>query len=404
MTGIHVAVTHRGETREVASEDDNRRIAETERWFLARGTPHLIEGYSATGDVFTRAAPALTLLFVASVAGARNREWSLVANLIAVLIGFGVLLGIWAIANRVRGRRLLQRPDTVGPAELTVFVVGPTLVQLLSGQPRAASVTFVSLLTLLGAVYVVTSYGLLPMSRWALAKTVTEVRAVTGLVARALPLLLLIQIVLFINTEMWQVAAALTGPFLAVMVVLFFVVGVTFLCTRLPGEIGRLASFDSAGSLAALCEDTPVAGARVGDGALDPPPLSRRQRGNLLLVALFSQGIQVVVVVLVLGLFFVVLGLFAIGPAVLDSWLGSEGDVLVDFTLWGQRVLLTAELLKLSVFLAAFSGLYFSVVLVTDDTYRREFLDAVLTELRQTLAVRAAYLALRPRPVAAPSP
>ena len=41
--------------------------------------------------------------------------------------------------------------------------------------------------------------------------------------------------------------------------------------------------------------------------------------------------------------------------------------------------------------LAGFTGLYFTVYVVTDDTYRREFRDDVIAELREALAVRAAY-------------
>jgi hypothetical protein len=42
-------------------------------------------------------------------------------------------------------------------------------------------------------------------------------------------------------------------------------------------------------------------------------------------------------------------------------------------------------------FLGAFSGMYFTVVVSTDDTYRREFAHDVDPEIRQALAVRAAH-------------
>ncbi len=45
--------------------------------------------------------------------------------------------------------------------------------------------------------------------------------------------------------------------------------------------------------------------------------------------------------------------------------------------------------------LAAFSGLYFAVAMLTDSTYREEFLDEVTSELRQTFRERAEYLRLR---------
>ena len=41
------------------------------------------------------------------------------------------------------------------------------------------------------------------------------------------------------------------------------------------------------------------------------------------------------------------------------------------------------------------AGFYFTVYVLTDATYRREFLDEVLVELRQAFAVRAVYLASR---------
>jgi hypothetical protein len=43
------------------------------------------------------------------------------------------------------------------------------------------------------------------------------------------------------------------------------------------------------------------------------------------------------------------------------------------------------------VFLGAFAGMYFTVLLSTDDTYRNEFADDVGPEIRQALAVREVY-------------
>jgi hypothetical protein len=178
---------------------------------------------------------------------------------------------------------------------------------------------------------------------------------------------------------------------------MFLAIGVGFLLTRLPRELDRLATFADADELRGEVVDTPAAGlaAVLVDEDCAPEPLSRRQRGNVVLVALFSQGIQVVLVTLLLGGFFVVFGLLTITPEVIESWLGHSGDVLATFTVADREVQLTAELLKISAFLAAFSGLYFTVVLVTDATYREEFFDEILAELRQTFAVRAAYLRAR---------
>lgn len=368
-----------------------------ERWFMARGTPHLMEDYSATGDVFTRMIPVLTGLALLEALGALDADFAWWQNVLAGVGALALLVGLWAGVNSLRRRPALTRPARVGPAEITTFVVAPALITYLISQEVGQAITLVVVnVVLLAAIYLVTSYGLVPLTRWALVKTGRELGAVAGLLGRALPLLLLIQIVLFINTEMWQVADGFDGRFLAAVIVLFVVIGVTFLLTRLPRELGRLATFTTAEELQEQVTGTPAAGLVALDDAVGTPvPLSTRQRGNVLLVALFSQGLQVVLVTLLLGAFYVAFGLLTITPEVLESWLGHDGDAVVRFDLLGRNLRLTAELLKISAFLASFSGLYFTVVLVTDATYREEFFDEILAELRQTFAVRAVYLRAR---------
>lgn len=373
-------------------------LREVEQWFMARGTPHLMEGYSASEDILTRILPALTFVALVEVGGALNADFTWWQNLLALTVGIGLLLGVWAGVNAARGRRAFARPARVGMGEVATFVLAPALVTgVIAGQAGQALLLVVLNLVLLGGTYVIASYGLVPLTRWALGKTVRELGAVAGLVGRALPLLLLIQIVLFINTEMWQVADGFNGWFLGLSVALFVLVGIGFLLTRLPRELDRLATFASADELRAEVSGTPAADLATGltDAACAPAELSGRQRGNVLLVALFSQGLQIVLVTLLLGGFFVVFGLLTITPTVIETWIGHPGDVLATLTVGGRDVQLTAELLKISAFLGAFSGLYFTVVLVTDATYREEFFDEILAELRQTFAVRAAYLSVR---------
>ena len=59
----------------------------------------------------------------------------------------------------------------------------------------------------------------------------------------------------------------------------------------------------------------------------------------------------------------------------------------------------SAELVKVSLFLASFSGLYFMVSAVTDDTYRGQFFASVMDQLERAVGVRAVYLALRAQKV-----
>ena len=50
-------------------------------------------------------------------------------------------------------------------------------------------------------------------------------------------------------------------------------------------------------------------------------------------------------------------------------------DVLVEFTLFDHEAVVTAELLRVAAAIAAFTGLYFAISMLTDDVYRREFLE-----------------------------
>jgi hypothetical protein len=63
--------------------------------------------------------------------------------------------------------------------------------------------------------------------------------------------------------------------------------------------------------------------------------------------------------------------------------------------LGGRSLVLSEPLLRVSAFLGAFSGMYFTVVLTTDATYRTEFADDVGPEIREALAVRSAYRVAR---------
>lgn len=388
-----------------AGGDGGELLRQTERWFLHRGLPHLIEGYRASEDVFTRSVGVLLLIALAEVVNAVRLEWRWWQNALALLGGAGLLVGSYVVVNLVRDRRAFQRPDDVGPIELGLFVTLPALVALAFGEPGSAAVTAAANLVLLLVVYLVTSYGLVPMTRWALGRTAGALGAVADLVGRALPLLFALTILVFVNTEAWQVAAALPGPLFALTGAMFVVVGLLFLLTRLPTEMRRLDDELGDGGLGAACAGTPMEGVATRmsagrvDGVVAPAPdLTRRQRLNVYLVFLFAQGVQVALVSVAVFAFFTAFGLIAIRPVVIDAWLGDiPREVLVSASVFGHRVEMTTALLHVSGFVAFVAGFSFTVSMVTDSSYREEFFDEVVGQVRQALGVRTVYLALRGR-------
>lgn len=388
---------------------DGEVLRATERWFLRRGLPHLIEGYRATEDVFTRSVGVLLLIALVEVVNAVKLEWRWWQNCLALVGGAALLVGLFVVANVTRGRAPFQRPDDVGPVELALFVLLPAVVPLVFGQPGSAAATAVVNLVLLLLVYGVTSYGLVPMTRWALGRTVGALSTVADLVGRALPLLFALTILVFVNTEAWQVATALPGSLFFVTAAMFVVVGLLFLLTRLPAEVRRLDDELGDGGLVDACEGTPMEElvkrlTAEGRPRIEPSTeLTRRQRVNVYLVFLFAQAVQAVLVTAAVFLFFTAFGLVAIRPVVIESWLGDiPFDVLAEVQLFGHELVLTTGLLHVAGFVAFVAGFSFTVSMVTDSAYRDEFFDEVVGHVRQALAVRTAYLALRAEVTPAP--
>ena len=349
-------------------------LADYERQFRRAGLPLFIEDYTATEDVFTRAAPFLALVFVVELLGAINLDWSLGANVAAGAGGLAMLLGAFGALNLARGRRFWQVPERVGGAELAAFVLVPAALPIVfGGQVTSALVTAAANSVLVGLFWLGFGFAFLSVVRWAATRVFQELAVSLSSLSRAVPLLLLFAIVLFVNTEMWQVFASVPGVFLGLIGAMLVLLGAVFLVARLPREV-------------ALLEE------EAGRGG---PPLSRAQRVNVGLVMFVSQALQVLVVTAGVGAFFVVFGALAIGPEVRESWIGSDGRTVLGFDLFGERVDITEELLRVAGGIAAVSGLYYAIAVLTDSTYREEFLEEITADMRATFEARADYLRAR---------
>jgi hypothetical protein len=284
----------------------------------------------------------------------------------------------------------------IGNAELALVVLGPAIPPLVLGQVGDAIQSVLEGIGVLLLIFVGTSYGLVPLLHWAGARTVAQLPLLAGLVLRVLPLVLLFTAFVFISTEAWQVAGTLTGiPYVAVLA-MFFVLGALFVLSRLPREMRGLATFESWAAVREHLGDGPIAADRVpADGAPPETRLGRRQQFNVALVQVFPQALQITFVTVLLTAFFVVFGFLAIPEQTVASWTGTDPRVFLSWKVSGRDLVLTEPLLRVAGFLGAFTGMYFTVVLSTDATYRDEFAEDVGPEVRQALAVRAAYHHLR---------
>jgi hypothetical protein len=175
---------------------------------------------------------------------------------------------------------------------------------------------------------------------------------------------------------------------------IFFLLGSVFVLSRMPELMRGLSTFDEWGAVTDLVADTPAQSLPFPrDGAPPTYGLSGRQKLNVGLVAVFSQALQITFVALVLTMFFSVFGLLAIPEATAQAWTGLDDvHVLASWDFGGRTIVLSEPLLRVAGFLGAFTGMYFTVVLSTDSTYRDEFAEDVAPQIRQALAVRVAYL------------
>jgi hypothetical protein len=371
-----------------------------ERWFVRRGVPHFIVHYDAGEDIWTRALPLLVVIYLLRGLYALDLDERLGFNLLATLLVVGVLFATWAVANVVAGRPAFSRPRRIGGWELFVFVVGPEIPPLVLGQwTDALKAMVLGVLTLL-VVYLGTSYGVIPMIRWAGERTASLLGSLRSVISRALPLLLLTITFLFWTNEVWQVMGSLHGPTYWMVLGLFFVIGGGFVFSRLPGDVRAAGTLDSWDEVRDLAEGTPAAAIELpADGAPPSRELSRRQYVNVALVGLFARTMQVLAVTVAAFSFLVVLGVLAISDRTTASWVQAPANVLVSWTLGGRDMVLTEELMRVAGFLATFTGLTFTIYLVTDPTYREEFRTDLASEVREAFAVRAAYLSALESPV-----
>src|SRR5262249_55920811 len=115
----------------------------------------------------------------------------------------------------------------------------------------------------------------------------------------------------------------------------------------------------------------------------------RLRRVNLVLVLLFAQALQVLLLSLSVFAFFILFGLVAIKDSVIRTWLGDPSAPHSLPTL--DWLPISNELFQVSAFLAAFSRLYFTFYAVPDETYRREFFSDVAQELETAVGVQRVY-------------
>lgn len=303
------------------------------------------------------------------------------------------------VAEERAAARAGLRPRRLVPILLLLLALAAAaggLLGWLSEQYTAAPALWLSV-TVLGLLwYASTSLHARPILGFALSRTLGSVRFLVPMASRALPLLLVFVTFLFVNAEAWQMTTNLPFGLLWVTVLLMFGLAVLFLLVRLPEEVDRVDDEVDDDFILRACAGTPLELASrevAADPAIDPQDhaqVSGFERWNLILVLLVIQSVQVLLLAVTVFVFFMLFGSLVMETKTQLAWTGAETV--------GQAPLLShvsLSLVKVSLFLASFSGFYFTVSAVTDETYRRQFFSVVESQLERAVGMRAVYLATR---------
>lgn len=320
-------------------------LGEAEVWFQRHGLPYFVPTERAAVRAALRPGRTLPLLVAVVVAG----------------VAAGVALAWYA------------EEISAGPALLLAIVLTAALW------------------------YALTALRFRPIVGWALSRTTGTLARLLPTMSRALPLLLVFVTFLFINAEAWQMTAELPLGLLWLTVLLFVAIGVVFLLVRLPEEVDKADDHVDDEFLVRACAGTPLerpCAELLADPEADPAARAEvrgYERWNLILALVIVQAVQVLLLAVSVFAFFLVFGSLVMEPQVQESWTGKNLQNIA----WLPSV--SIQLVKVSIFLAGFSGLYLTVATVTDETYRAQFFSGVTRELERAVGMRAVYLALRDR-------
>lgn len=322
----------------------------------------------------------------------------------------------WFLANglsyfvpeRRREARAALSPRRTVPRLLLVALVAAAAGVALAwstGQVSAAPAVVLTLVLLGVGWYALTVLHVRPILSWALGRTVASLPSLLPQMTRALPLLLIFVTFLFINAEVWELAASLETGQLWLVVLLFSSLAVAFLLVRLPEEVDRADDAVDDDFLRRACRRTPLEAACeevLADPGADPAAhatVTGFERGNLVLFLVVVQFVQVVLLATTVFGFFLIFGALTMGQKVQSGWTGLEGGDIHALPYLAQ---VSVPLVQVSLFLGAFSLLYLTVSTVTDEAYRAQFFGLVTRELERAVGVRAVYLTLREQRPAQP--
>ena len=376
---------------------------EIERWFARKGVPQLIEGFSSESAMDKRAAPLISLWLIAGTVlwwGTRP-DWPPFMNAAGIGATIGWMALVWWVVSRLRHRSWRIRPSTFDLWDILTIAFLPIVpAALIDADASEAIRSFLGALTGLGVIYAVVGFGLIEIGAWAFERLWVQVTHVVELLARTLPVLLILVVFLLFAAEIWEAAHVMSWLELGLVLLLLLVVAALLVVITFRRELHAIEARTDVDGVLADVASTPAEAlvTQSRPDLLPAAPLPWLQRINVTLLVAVPQLLQAIAVGVVVMSFLAVFALIAVPASVQEGWIGAPARDLVSVVVLDELRTISEELLIVCAVLGGIVGLYFSGLAVTDATYRTEGFDVQVTGVRQILAARALYLeALRPR-------
>ena len=341
-----------------------------ERYFRRRGLPTLIEDYSATEDVLTRAWPWLGVLFAIQVTRSLATSWKPGLAAVVLVISVAAVLAMWIGSNR---RSLFSAPARVGWWSAAVFVIVPSLMRINSAVGVYPALRHVAFNVCVCAFVVgVIGWGLAQTLAWALLKILSDLWDQLVIVFRQTAAIFLFCFLIFFTQEFWQFVTFSSYRRIELLLQLL---GAIAILTVLVGAPRFIASLQKA----LLEEDE---------------RLTRLQRSNLTILFIVRQLLQLALIFVVSAALFATVSVLTISSEMYKTW-DLRPETIDTFVYDGETYLLTDSGLYIALLLALVATVNFAVATMSSSEGREIFLEGVEDEVGEVFHRRRRYLAKR---------
>jgi hypothetical protein len=367
-------------------------------WFLQRGLPLVLTPRVRSRRLIERSAPMVSAVGALTALSMMASHLSDEPPDHGAALRMGIIAAVLVMApfglHGLRRSNVTIGRRTAALAVLAIFIlVMPVAVSGWTARALAQAPVFV-LITLLSIWLTYIGFG--AIVSWAFRFAWVQLGAIGELLSRALPLMML-TVVVYFTGELWQLSARMGPQRLWQVIAFFAVVALLFVVATVRDEVRALRE-DRAGrdDAAGLLVGTPL---QLPDGTpVSRTALSRAEKINVIAVMVVSQTIQIVLFTLGLFAFFLALGAIAIPDEVAVLWSGEQacavGAPPCVGTWFDVPLPVPLTTVKMSLFVAVLSGLYFTVNTNIDPAYRQRFFEPLIADVAVSLAGRDAYLDL----------